>query len=89
MNNSNPGFLIFLFFIALWQFFWKVIAVWRSARENQKGWFAGLILLFYFNTLGLPEIIYLFWFSKRRLTIDELASWFHQAKKRVRRHRKD
>ena len=89
MTDSNPGFLIFLLFIAIWQFFWKVIAVWRSAREGQKKWFTALILLFYFNTLGLPEIVYLFWFSKRKLTIDELRGWFEHAKKKVRRHKKD
>lgn len=39
----------------------KIIGIWRAAHNEQKGWFAALLLL---NTLGLLELIYLFYFSK-------------------------
>lgn len=34
----------------------KAIALWKSARRNQKGWFVSLVIL---NTLGLLPVIYL------------------------------
>ncbi len=39
----------------------KIVGLWRSARNNQKGWFAAMLLL---NTLGILELVYLFYFSK-------------------------
>jgi len=47
--------------VILWIALWKGIALWRSARNNQIGWFTGLLILQFF---GLPEIIYVFFFSK-------------------------
>ena len=46
----------------------KVIGLWKSARNNQKGWFAAMLLL---NTLGLVELTYLFYFSKPKNTAKE------------------
>lgn len=51
-----------LVLIAAWEFVWKGIALWRSARQNDKAWFVVLLLL---NTLGLLPIAYLLVFSKR------------------------
>lgn len=39
----------------------KVMCLWKSAQNNQKGWFAAVLLL---NTLGILELTYLFYFSK-------------------------
>lgn len=39
----------------------KIVGLWKSAQNNQKGWFGALLLL---NTLGLLELVYLFYFSK-------------------------
>ena len=87
MNTPNTGFFAVIAVIAIWQFFWKVIAVWRSAREGQKVWFGVLLFLFFFNTLGLPEIVYLFWFAKHKLTVNEIHGWFEHVKKKARRHK--
>ncbi|TSC75663.1 MAG: hypothetical protein G01um101433_852 [Parcubacteria group bacterium Gr01-1014_33] len=43
--------------IALWSLYWKAKALWRSARNGQKGWFVALLLI---NTLGILEILYLY-----------------------------
>jgi hypothetical protein len=52
-----PAWLIVLFVIAaIWSAIWKFIALWRSARNNQKAWF---VVMAIFSTLGLLEIIYL------------------------------
>lgn len=51
-----------LFFIFLiWSVFWKGIALWIAAKENQKIWFIVLLVI---NTVGILEIIYVFFFSK-------------------------
>lgn len=48
--------------LALWDLVWKGLALWKSARENDKPWFALLLVL---NTLGILPIAYIFVFSKR------------------------
>jgi hypothetical protein len=51
--------------ILLWTLPWKVVALWRSARRAQSGWFLAMIIL---NTLGILEIIYLAFFSQEQAT---------------------
>ncbi len=50
---SNP--YIFLLLIS-WVLFWKGIALWMSAKRDQKYWFVALLVL---NTLGILEILYI------------------------------
>ncbi|MBI3341828.1 hypothetical protein HY024_01770 [Candidatus Curtissbacteria bacterium] len=69
---SNEVLLNTLFFVGIiWTFVWKGMALWYSAKNNQKIWFIALLLV---NTLGLLEIIYLFYFSKRKLTLRKIYS---------------
>ncbi|SCM83754.1 conserved hypothetical protein [uncultured Sporomusa sp.] len=49
--------------ITVWSITWKAIATWHAARNSQLGWF---IALFIINTIGVLEIIYLVFFSKRK-----------------------
>jgi hypothetical protein len=49
--------------LALWDGVWKVIAMWKSGRNNQLAWF---ICIAIFNTVGLLPIIYLLWGQKNR-----------------------
>jgi len=53
-----------LLLVALWVLPWKGVALWKSARLNDKWWFIALLIL---NTLGLLEILYIFVFSKRKI----------------------
>ena len=48
--------------IIVWSLPWKAVALWKSARLNQKGWFIALLVI---NTLGIFEILYIFVFSGR------------------------
>lgn len=58
----DPSWLftgIWLFFmlpITLWSIFWKMLGLWFSAKNSDKGWF---ILFLFVNLLGIPEIYYL------------------------------
>lgn len=58
--------------VLIWSIFWKGVALWRSAKFDQRNWFIGLLII---NTLGLLEIVYLFKFAKKQLALHELKSW--------------
>jgi hypothetical protein len=60
---SDQQFAVLLIGITIWTIPWKVAALWRAAKNSQKGWFIALLLI---NTVGLLEILYLFVFSKKR-----------------------
>ena len=49
--------------VALWTLPWKGVALWRAAKRGEKKWFVALLV---FNTLAILEIVYIFFFSKRR-----------------------
>ena len=65
--NTHP-FAWTLFFpvlavVVLWTLYWKGMALWRAAKNNDTGWFIALLLI---NTLGILEIIYLYTVGKKR-----------------------
>ena len=47
----------------IWTFIWKGIALWKSARRKQTGWFIVMLLL---NTMGILPIFYLLFNKKKR-----------------------
>jgi len=63
---------VVLFALYVWSLFWKGIALWRASKLEQRNWFIAILVL---NTIGLLEIVYLFWFAKKRLTIAEIKNW--------------
>jgi len=68
----NPIIVIVIF---IWTIFWKIIALWRAVKHNQKNWFVAIIVV---NgaTIGILEIVYLFGFAKEKLTLKELRTYF-------------
>jgi hypothetical protein len=54
--------LILFITIALWSVVWKMLALYRSASRGHKGWF---IALFFINTVGILEILYMTLFSRK------------------------
>lgn len=56
------GIAVFSIAIA-WGVVWKGFALYRAGKQSQPGWFVALFLI---NTLGVLEILYLAFFSKRR-----------------------
>tara|TARA_Y100000310_G_scaffold332459_2_gene408083 strand:+ start:113 stop:364 length:252 start_codon:yes stop_codon:yes gene_type:complete len=52
-----------LYLILFWTLFWKGFSLWHSSRNGQRNWFVVILIL---NTLGILEIIYLFFFRKDR-----------------------
>lgn len=49
--------------ILLWTVPWKGIALWKAAKNDHKKWFIVLLVL---NTLALLEIVYIFYFAKKK-----------------------
>lgn len=64
----SPNQLFFLIIaIFLWTVPWKGIALWKAARNGDTLWF---IILLFINTLAILEIIYIFFFSKRKRRVE-------------------
>lgn len=68
-SPSSEGLMVFslmwLFFVILiiWSIVWKAVALWKAARNGQKGWF---IVLSIVNTAGILEMIYVLYVSRRQ-----------------------
>jgi len=64
------GLLVILLpILMIWSIIWKGWALWTSARQGSKVWF---VILLIFNTIGILEILYIFWFSKIKKENGEL-----------------
>jgi len=64
---------LFIPILFLWSIFWKGVALWRAAKNRELKWFIALLVI---NTAGILDIVYLFYFSKEKLTFEELKSWY-------------
>jgi hypothetical protein len=63
LNQTDPKSLAIFAIIALWSVFWKGLALWHSSRRDQRLWFVILLIV---STLGVLEIIYLFFVLKMK-----------------------
>lgn len=58
---SDPRYSVLFLLLAVWSVAWKGVALWKAGRNSQKKWFIAMLVI---NTLGILEIVYLFYFSK-------------------------
>ncbi len=65
-----PPYVLFILFI--WSLIWKGLALWRAAKLGQKNWFVVMLVV---NSIGILEIVYLFYFAKKRMKLKELMFW--------------
>ena len=49
--------------LLVWSLVWKGIALWKSARKNDKKWFVAILII---NTFGILEILYVYHFCNRK-----------------------
>ena len=47
--------------ILIWTLTWKLLALWKSARNGQVIWFIAFVFV---NTVGILPILYIYIFSK-------------------------
>lgn len=66
------------FILAVWSIAWKGFALWVAAKEEKKWWFIPILI---FNTAGILEIIYIFFFS-------EAGKGYIKGFKKYRAHKK-
>jgi len=63
--------------LAIWSLVWSGLALWRAAKEDNKYWFVAFLLL---HTAGILEIVYLFFFAKKKLTLSSIQKQFSSKK---------
>ncbi|MFH1509626.1 MAG: DUF5652 family protein [Candidatus Nealsonbacteria bacterium] len=54
---------VILLLLTLWVLPWKGVALWRASKNQNLKWFIIILVL---NTLAIVEIIYIFFFSKKK-----------------------
>lgn len=63
MDSSQATWVSLLFiFLMIWSIPWKGWALWRAAKNDNLTWF---IIFMIVNTVGILEIIYIFFISKK------------------------
>ncbi len=71
-----------LVIILIWTLVWKLLALWKSARNTHVAWF---IILAIFNTVGILPILYIYVFSKMDLKPKKKITKKKKTKKKVKR----
>ncbi len=70
--NLPTSFLVVLTIAMAWSIAWKGIALWKAARISHKRWFIILLVL---NTVGILDIIYIYFIaSKYRVETEEISN---------------
>ncbi len=60
--NTHPLLGVLFVVLVVWALIWKGIALWKAARNGSKVWYIALLVC---NTVGILEIIYIFFFNKK------------------------
>ena len=58
-----PALYVWLIPALVWSLIWKAMALWKAGTNHQLGWF---VLLFFVQTLGVLDLIYILFFQKTR-----------------------
>lgn len=62
-SDLLPKLMPIILLLVLWDFVWKIIALWKAGRNNELTWF---ICIAIFNTVGVLPIIYLLLNRKKK-----------------------
>jgi len=68
---SSPLYSFLFFLLMIWSLCWKGVSLWKSAKNGQRNWFIALLVM---NTAGILEIVYIFYFQKKKSKIIESSS---------------
>ena len=58
---EGPLGVVIIVVASVWSLVWKAVALYTAGKLHHKGWFTAL---FFINTLGILEILYVAHFSK-------------------------
>jgi hypothetical protein len=70
MFNHDPRFVLVIVLLVIWTLIWKGLALWKSARRDETVWFVVFLIV---NTLGILEILYLYFFSNDKIGSDSIT----------------
>ncbi|HJH31758.1 MAG TPA: hypothetical protein C5S50_06190 [Methanosarcinaceae archaeon] len=56
----STAFIGIILVLVFWELFWKGIALWKAAQNDQKYWFIAILIL---STAGILPILYIFLFQ--------------------------
>ena len=68
LANLSTQNKVYLVIALIWSLAWKGVALWKSAGRKEKWWFIAFLVV---NTLGVLEIAYIYYFSKREKNVAE------------------
>lgn len=71
-GGATASLKILFSILFMWSIIWKGIALWRASRYLEIRWFIAILIL---NTAGILEIAYLFYFSKNKMTTQQLLTF--------------
>ena len=77
-----PVFWVIIGIIAVWELFWKAIALWKAARSTHTVWF---IVVLFLNTAGILPLIYLAFYAEDAWSKPKPQIGVIPKRKRVRR----
>ncbi|MBA2581997.1 MAG: hypothetical protein H0V01_01270 [Bacteroidetes bacterium] len=60
------GFMPLIIILIIWEVIWKLIAMWKAARNNHIAWFICIALI---NTAGILPLIYILIHRKKSASI--------------------
>ena len=63
-SSLSPELFSLIMVLTVWSLIWKGIALWKAARNGSKPWYIALLVV---NTVGILEIIYIFYLSKKKI----------------------
>jgi sorbitol-specific phosphotransferase system component IIC len=75
MNNQTlqetlTALMPIIIILIIWEAIWKLIALWKSGRNNHLAWFICIALI---NTAGILPIIYILMHRKKPLDTNKKA----------------
>ena len=87
MNNlssilSQPQLFVPLL---IWSIFWKSFALWKAATKKQLIWFIPLLIV---NTMGLFEILYVFFLNRWDIDNGTILNYLEKKLKRSKKNEK-
>ncbi len=56
IKDISTAWIVTFVILAIWELYWKGLALWRAAKRDESVWFVALLII---NTAGLLPIAYL------------------------------
>lgn len=66
----------------IWSFLWKGLALWKSASKKQLIWFIALLVI---NTMGILEILYIFFLNRWDIDNGKTLKFIEEKRKGARK----